>query len=61
MWDRHRRVGVGVGVGEVVADDAVGGGRAEVVGEEGAPRDVRFYGLEDTVDGFLLHRVERRL
>lgn len=46
-------------LGEVVANDAVWRGKAEVVaGEEGAPGDVRVDGMKDLVDRVLLHRVE---
>lgn len=47
--------------GEVVAYDAVWGGEAEIVGEEGTPWDVGVDGVEDLVDGLLLGRVQHGL
>lgn len=47
---------------EVVANDAVWRGVAEVVaGEEGAPGDAGVDGVEDLVDRVLLGRVEHGL
>lgn len=50
----------GVLLVRVIADDAVGSGEAEVVGEEGSPIDRRVDGLEDEVGRFLLVGWEER-
>lgn len=49
-----RFIGLIIIVREVVANDAVRGGGAQVVGEEGAPGDGRVDGVEDPVDSILL-------
>lgn len=51
----------GVLVSQVIADDAMGRGEAEVVGEEGSPIDRRADGLEDEVGRFLLVGWEERI
>ncbi len=53
--------GLGLGIGEVVANDAVWAGEAEVVGVEGAPRDGWVDGVEDMVERVLLGWVQHWL
>lgn len=54
--------GVGGGGHDAVpANDTVWGGGAEVVRKERPPWDVRVECFKNTINRFLLHRVEKRL